>query len=99
MTMPGAWLGLKLAELEAARGDYAAARLNLADVFPATFYVPFIGDAEELRAKVALATGDTSAAKVALKKMIGVWENADAVLQPRVAAARATLAKLEGNRP
>jgi hypothetical protein len=99
MTTPGAWLGLKLAELEAARGDYVAARLNLADVFPANFYVPFIGDAEELRAKVALATGDTAAAKASLRKVIGVWENADAALQPRVAAARATLAKLEANRP
>jgi ATP/maltotriose-dependent transcriptional regulator MalT len=99
MTTPGAWLGLKLAELEAARGDWAAARLNLADVSTADFYVPFIGDAEELRAKVALATGDTAAAKKALIKMIGVWENAEAVLQPRVAAARATLARLEAKRP
>jgi tetratricopeptide (TPR) repeat protein len=99
MTTPGAWLGLKLAELEAARGNYIAARLNLADVFPANFYAPFIGDAEELRAKVALATGDTAAAKKSLKTMIAVWENADAVLQPRVAAARATLTRLEGSRP
>jgi hypothetical protein len=99
MTTPGAWLGLKLAELHAVRGDYAAARLNLADVFPANFYVPFIGDAEELRAKVALATGDTAAAKASLRKVIGVWENADDVLQPRVAAARTTLARLEAKRP
>jgi tetratricopeptide (TPR) repeat protein len=94
MTTPGAWLGLKLAQLHAARGDYGAARLNLADVYPANYYAPFIGDAEELRARVALATGDTAAAKVSLRKVIGVWENADAVLQPRVAAARAMLARL-----
>ena len=92
---PGAWLAMKLAELEAARGNYAAARLNMLDMEPANFYVPFLGDAEELRARIALATGDTLTAKTSLKKMIAVWENADAVLQPRVAAARATLARLD----
>jgi TolB-like protein len=95
--LPGAGLALKLAELEAARGDFAAARLHLADVFPQNDYVPFIGDAEELRAKVALALADTVAAKTALRNVIAVWEKAEPHLQPRVAAARATLARLEGH--
>jgi hypothetical protein len=97
MILPGAWLALILAQLDAARGDFAVARLHLADVFPHNDYVPFIGDAEELRAKVALALGDTTGAKIALRKVISVWANADAPIQPRVAAARSTLARLENH--
>jgi tetratricopeptide (TPR) repeat protein len=92
---PSASLALLHAQIEAARGNYSRARMLLADVYPINDYVPFIGDAEETRATVALALGDTAAAKVHLRKMIAVWDNADPPLQPRVAAARATLARLE----
>ena len=94
--MPGAALALALAQLEAAHGNPATARLYLADLYPLNDYTPFIGDVEELRARVTLALGDTAAAKTHLKNVIAVWGKADPPLQPRVAAARTLLARLEG---
>jgi tetratricopeptide (TPR) repeat protein len=91
---PNTPLALLHAQIEAARGNHSRAKLYLADVYPINDYVPFIGDAEELRARVALALGDTASAKVALQKVVEVWANADPPLQPRVAAARATLPRL-----
>lgn len=93
--MPGAALALTLAQLEAARGNPATARLYLADLYPLNDYTPFIGDAEELRARVTLALGDTTAARTHLNNVIAVWRKADPPLQPRVAAARTLLARLE----
>jgi len=94
--MPGAALALTLAQLEAARGNPATARLYLADLYPLNDYTPFIGDVEELRSRVTLALGDTAAAKTHLKNVIAVWGKADPPLQPRVTAARTLLARLEG---
>jgi tetratricopeptide (TPR) repeat protein len=93
--IPSAELALVHAQIEAARGNATKARLYLVDVYPMNAYVPFIGDAEELRATVALALADTTAAKTHLKNVIAVWDRADPPLQPRVAVARATLARLE----
>jgi tetratricopeptide (TPR) repeat protein len=92
---PAAALALLHAQIESARGNHARAKLYLADVYPNNDYPAFLGDAEELRAKVALALGDTATAKTHLKNVIGVWDKADPPLQPRVGAARATLARLE----
>lgn len=93
--LPSTFLALTLAEIDAARGDWSAARLHLADVYPLYEHVPFIGDAQELRAKVALALGDSTAAKAHLRNFIAVWEKADPVVQPRVEAARIMLARFE----
>jgi TolB-like protein len=93
--LPEAAFALALAQIEAASGSAAKAKLYLADIYPQNHYVPFIGDAEELRAKVALALADTAAARMHLRNVIAVWENADPPMQPRVAAARATLSRLE----
>ena len=97
--LPEAALSLVLAQLEAVHGSNAKAELYLADVYPLNHYVPFIGDAEELRARVALARADTVAAKTHLRNVIAVWGRADPPLQPRVAAARATLARLGRHQP
>jgi len=93
---PGAAFALLHAQIEAARGNHARAKLLLADVYPMNDYVPFIGDAEELRASVALALADTATARTHLRNLTAVWANPDPPLQPRVAAARALLARLEG---
>lgn len=97
--LPEAALSLALAQLEAVHGSNAKAELYLADVYPLNHYVPFIGDAEELRARLALARADTVAAKTHLRNVIAVWDRADPPLQPRVAAARATLARLDRHQP
>jgi hypothetical protein len=94
---PGTPLALLHAKIEAERGNHARARLLLADVYPINEYVPLIGDAEELRARVELALGDTVSARKHLKNVITVWEKADPRLQPRVTAAKGTLATLKAS--
>lgn len=96
---PGALFPLRHAQIEAARGNYAAAQLLLADVYPMNEYVPFIGEAEELRGRVALAVGDTAAAKRHYANVLAVWKDADPVLQPRAAAVRELLARLNRQPP
>jgi hypothetical protein len=92
--MPGPWLSLTAARVEAARGDYAAAQLYLADLYPVNDYVPFLAEAEELRGQVALATGDTLSARKHLQTFVAIWDKADPPLQPRVEAARALLRRI-----
>jgi tetratricopeptide (TPR) repeat protein len=94
VVFPGTAMALRHAQVETARGNFAKAKLLLADVYPLNNYVPFIAEAEELRASVALALGDTSAARTHLRNVIAVWDKADPQLQPRVEASRAILARL-----
>ena len=93
--LPSAALALLHARIEAARGNFGRARVLLADLYPINDYVPLIGDVEESRAHVALALGDSTAARQHLNNLVAVWEKADQPLQSRVASARSTLAALE----
>jgi tetratricopeptide (TPR) repeat protein len=92
---PGAWLSLTAARIEAARGNRESARIYLADMYPAPDAMPWLTEGEELRGRVALALGDTASAKAAYRNVVEIWKDADQVLQPRVAAAREALARLE----
>ena len=92
---PLQWDGmLTLARLEAAAGDTASAlrRLAVANFFNGVMAMR--APIEEYRAQLALAHGDTATARQALRNFTGLWEHADPAFQPRVAAARAALARL-----
>lgn len=86
---------VELARLERRAGDLRAASQRLYDTF-LLYGLPWRGEAEELRAQIAEQQGDTTAAIRAYQDFVELWKDADAVLQPRVAAARAALARLEG---
>jgi hypothetical protein len=55
----------------------------------------FRADAEELRGRIAEQRGDTTAAIGAYRNLVELWRDADPELQPRVAAARAALGRME----
>lgn len=95
LLFPGAYLALTHARLEARRGNMVRARTYLADLYPTNEYVPFIADAEELRAEVALALGDTTNARRHLGNVVAIWRGSDPPFQPRVARARELLAALK----
>jgi hypothetical protein len=58
--------------------------------------VVYRGDAEELLGQIAEQQGDTATAIRAHRNFVALWRDADPEVQPRVAAARAALARLEG---
>ena len=91
---PDRRFALALARLERAAGDLdaAARRLDYAR-FPNG--VLERAEFEELRGQIAEQRGDTVAAIRAYGTFIGLWNDADPELQPRVAVARAALARLE----
>lgn len=84
----------EMARIQYARRDFVGARRTLLDLQPAFDGVLFLAQAEELRANVELALGDTTAARVALRNFVGLWDKADPPLQPRVTAARALLTRI-----
>ncbi len=86
---------LQLARMEAARGAPEAALRRLSEATFVNGLVFYRGDYEEVRARVLEQTGDRDGARTAWRNVIGLWEHADAPWQPRVAAARAQLARLE----
>jgi hypothetical protein len=71
----------------------ADTRLNLASF--ATGLVLERAEAEELRAQIAEQRGDSVTALRAYRNFIELWKDADPELQPRVAVARAAVARLE----
>lgn len=85
----------QLAQIQFARRDFAGAQRTLFDLRPVWDAIYYLAPGEELRAHVELALGDTTAARVALRNFVGLWDKADPPLQPRVAAARALLARIE----
>ena len=94
---PHARFSLELARLALAVGDLPDAERHLQDLFGGFFVrYPYLGEAFELRAKIAEQRADTTTAIRAYGAFIALWQDADAQLQPRVAAARAALARLEG---
>lgn len=86
---------LELARLERRRGDLDAATSRLSFGAFATTGVPQRADMEELRAQIAEQKSDTATAIRGWRNFIGLWQDADPELQPRVAAARAALARLK----
>jgi tetratricopeptide (TPR) repeat protein len=85
---------LALARLEFAVGDLGAALRHLHDMLLPLGTLER-AEAEELRGQIEEQRGDTAAAVHAYRNFIGLWENADPELQPRVTAAREALARLE----
>ncbi len=91
---PHGRFAIALARLERAAGDPAAALQVLHFTSFATGLVVERAEAEELRGQIAEQRGDAAAAVRAYRNFIALWKDADPELQPRVAAARAALARL-----
>jgi multidrug resistance efflux pump len=85
---------LTLARLELAAGDPVAAERALDLIYLGRDGLFYRAEADELRAASAQARGDRETARRALQSMLSLWAGADAELQPRVASARAELARL-----
>lgn len=93
---PHGRFSLELARLAFAASDLPDAERHLLDLFGGFFVRgPYLGEAFELRAQIAEQRGDSAAAIRAYRTFIEMWSDADAELQPRVAVARAALARLE----
>jgi tetratricopeptide (TPR) repeat protein len=92
---PGLRFALELARLERAAGNLATAARRLARRSFATGIVLMRADAEELLGQIAEQRGDTTTAIRAYRNFVALWADADPELQPRIAAARAALARLE----
>jgi hypothetical protein len=86
---------MELARLEHRAGDLAAASRRLYDAF-LLYALPWRAQAEELRGRIGEQRGDTAAAISGYRNFIEMWQDADPELQPRVAAARDAIARLEG---
>jgi tetratricopeptide (TPR) repeat protein len=91
---PGPYLAVVMARLDRRAGDLEAAARRLAETV-GPIGILFRADAEELRGEIAAQQGDTVAAIMAYRNFVDLWKDADSVLQPRVTAARAALARLE----
>ena len=92
---PNPYFALVTARLEVAAGEPAVAEPRLSETM-ATLGMAFRADAEELRGRIAEQRGDTTAAIRSYRNLVDLWRDADPELQPRVAVARAALARLEG---
>ncbi len=93
---PNGTFALLLARLELAAGRLDAARAATLDAYPALLGGSWIAEAEEVRAEIAIRQDRPAEARRALESFIALWRRADPELQPRVTAARAALARLEG---
>jgi tetratricopeptide (TPR) repeat protein len=90
---PNPYFALIAARLDVAQGQPALAGPRLSETM-ATLGMAFRADAEELRGRIAEQRGDTAAAIRAYRDFTELWKDADPELQPRVAAARAALARM-----
>ena len=95
--VPTAYFGIVEARLALAAGDLETALTRLSETI-GSIGPHYRAEAEELRAQIAERRGDRVAAARAWRNFIELWKDADAPLQPRVTAARAALARLEGMR-
>ena len=93
---PALRFAIELARLERAAGDLPVAAGRLGFRSFATGVVPLRAEAEELLGQIAEQRGDTAGAVRAYGNFVDLWQDADPELQPRVAAARAALARLGG---
>jgi eukaryotic-like serine/threonine-protein kinase len=92
---PSAAFAIGLAVLDRAAGDASAARRRLADVYPEHEVLPFLAEAEEMRAQLSEQLGDPTSVRSAYGNVVSLWEHADPELRPRVARAQAALARLD----
>ena len=92
---PLSHFGVALARAELAAGDLADARHHLLLTSFATGITTERAGAEELLGQIAEQQHDTAAAIRAYRNFTELWKDADPELQPRVAAARAALARLQ----
>lgn len=86
-------IALLLARLDLAAGAVPLAQQRLFDTFWLGF--EYRAEAEELRGQINEQQHDTAAAIRGYRNFVELWKDADAELQPRVAAAREALARLE----
>jgi len=91
---PNPYLAVILARLDRRAGDLELAERRLYETV-GPIGILFRADAEELRAQIAEQRGDTTAAIRAYWNFTELWKDADPELRPRVAAARAALARLQ----
>jgi tetratricopeptide (TPR) repeat protein len=87
-------LGLETARLDVRAGDLDVASRRLYET-TGPIGVMFRAQAEELRGQIAEQHADTAAAIQGYRDFVELWQNADLELQPRVAAAKSALARLE----
>lgn len=86
---------IELARLERAAGMPDAAMSHLRDINLFNGFILERAQAEELKGQLAEQQGDTATAIRSYRNFVGLWEHADPEFQPRVATARAALARLE----
>jgi tetratricopeptide (TPR) repeat protein len=91
---PTPYLALVQSDLDRRAGDFAVAAQRLSETV-GPIGILFRARAEEDRGEIAEQRGDTAAAIRGYRNFIDLWTNADPELQPRVAAARAALARLQ----
>ncbi len=91
---PNPDLAITLARLDRRAGDLDLATRRLFETV-GPIGIMFRAEAEELRGQIAEQRGDMAAAIRGYRNFIDLWKNADPELQPRVAAARAAVARLE----
>jgi len=89
------WAMLALARLDMAAGEFDNAGRRLTYTAYVNGIVPLRAEFEQVRGELEERRGNRTAAAQAYGNVIGIWEHGDAVLQPRVTAARAALARLE----
>ncbi|MDP3773473.1 MAG: hypothetical protein Q8Q85_04330 [Gemmatimonadales bacterium] len=89
-----AYLAVQLARLELAAGMLDAAKSRVDWATFVTGIVPWRADMEELRAQIAERQGDTATAVRAWRTVEALLRDSDPEVQPRVAAARAAIARL-----
>ncbi|HEY6108637.1 MAG TPA: hypothetical protein VIV56_07015, partial [Gemmatimonadales bacterium] len=90
---PNPYFALVTARFDRAGGDLEAAARRLSETV-GSIGIIWRAQAEELRGQIAEQRGDTTAAIRGYRNFIDLWKDADGELQPRVAAARAALARL-----
>jgi tetratricopeptide (TPR) repeat protein len=93
---PNPYLALIAARFDRAGGDLEAAARRLSETV-GSIGIIWRAQAEELRGQIAEQRGDTAAAIRGYRNFIDLWKDADSALQPRVAAARAAVARLGGS--
>lgn len=91
---PNPYFALVAARLDRTAGDPDPAVRRLYDTV-GPIGIIWRAEAEELRGAIAEQRGDTAAATRGYRNFVDLWKDADGELQPRVAAARAALARLE----
>ncbi|HMA45377.1 MAG TPA: hypothetical protein VKO86_15245 [Gemmatimonadales bacterium] len=90
---PNPYFALVTARFDRAAGDLDAAARRLSETV-GSIGIIWRAEAEELRGEIAEQRGDTAAAIRGYRNFVALWEKADPALQPRVAAARAAVARL-----